>query len=45
MKEVLDKILAILEAQDAKIKALETELKAYTDGTDTLISGNCFSPA
>ena len=37
MKEVLDKILAILEAQDAKIKALEAELKVYSEGTDTLI--------
>ena len=37
MKEVLEKILAILEAQDAKIKALEAELEAYTGGTDTLI--------
>ena len=37
MKEVLDKILAILEAQDAKIKALEAELKTYTGASDTLI--------
>ena len=37
MQDVLNKILAILEAQDAKIKALEAELKAYTDGTDTLL--------
>ena len=37
MKEVLDKILAILEAQDAKIKALEAELKTYGDGFDTVL--------
>jgi hypothetical protein len=37
MQEVLTKILAILEAQDAKIKALEAELKAYGDGFGTVL--------
>lgn len=36
MQEVLEKILAILEAQDAKIKALEAQLEAYGGGIDTL---------
>jgi hypothetical protein len=37
MQEVLEKILAILEAQDAKIKSLEAQLEAYGGGLDTLI--------
>ena len=37
MQEVLEKILSLLEAQDAKIKALEAQLEAYGGGMDTLI--------
>lgn len=36
-KEMLEKILAILEAQDAKIKALEAQLEAYGGGVDDLV--------
>jgi len=36
MKDVLDKILALLETQDAKIKALEAELKEYSGLSETL---------
>jgi hypothetical protein len=37
MEEMFNKILAILEMQDAKIKALEAQIEAYTGGTDALI--------
>jgi hypothetical protein len=50
MQEVFEKIMAILEAQDAKIKALEKQLEAYGGGVDTLIDvaysqadKNCFN--
>jgi len=36
-KELLEKILAVLEAQDAKIEALEKSLEAMGDPIDTLI--------
>jgi len=37
MQELLEKILAIVEAQDAKIKALEKQIEAFGGGIDTLI--------
>ena len=37
MQETLEKILSILEAQDAKIKALEAQIEAMGGGVDTLI--------
>jgi len=37
MQEVLEKIMAILEAQDAKIKALEKQIEAYGGGFDTVL--------
>jgi len=37
MNEVFEKIMAILEAQDAKIKALEKQIEVYGGGMDTLL--------
>jgi len=37
-KELLEKILAILEAQDAKIKALETQVAEDWDGLRGMIT-------
>jgi hypothetical protein len=37
MEEILKKIMAILEAQDAKIKALEAQIEAFTGGFDTVL--------
>jgi len=37
MQDTLQKIMAILEAQGARITALEKQLELYTGGTDTLI--------
>ena len=37
MQEVFEKIMAILEAQDAKIKALEKQIEAYGGGFDTVL--------
>jgi hypothetical protein len=37
MQEILERIFAVLEAQDAKIKALEAKLKAFTGGFDTVL--------
>lgn len=37
MEEIIKKILAILEAQDAKIKALEAQIEAFTGGFDTVL--------
>jgi len=50
MQEVFEKIMAILEAQDAKIKALEKQLEACGGGINTLVDvaynqadRNCFN--
>jgi len=37
MQDLLEKILTILEVQDAKIKALEKELEAYGGGFETVL--------
>ena len=37
MQEVLEKILGLLEAQDAKIKALEKQLEVYGNGFSTVL--------